>query len=112
MPNSLFPDVSGSDARLALRERYLDLVNRILPEAAASRRWPVRFDHCFARIVLDHTFGKRWYDALDRKKGPAYKQLTAPQLERAIAHAEAMLNGPDDTAWSMNQRSLEWRGKT
>ena len=36
-----------------LRNRYLDLTSRVLPDLAQQRRFPVRFNHCFQRIVLD-----------------------------------------------------------
>jgi hypothetical protein len=35
-----------------LRNQYLDLTNRVLPDLAQQQRFPVRFNHCFQRIVL------------------------------------------------------------
>lgn len=97
-------------ARLqALRQDYLDLINNQLPAIAKQTSMPVRFNHCFARIVLDNLFEDCWYSHLSRKQ-PAYKQLNVEQLERAIAIASAMLNRPD-TATALNRNSLQWRGK-
>ena len=70
---------------------------------------PVRFNHCFARIVLDNLFQSCWYDHLSRKV-PAYKQLNSTQLAEAIALAESMLKKPA-IAYQLNQNSLKWRGK-
>lgn len=94
-----------------LRDRYLELINQTLPELAKQRDFPVRFNHCFARIILDNLFGCCWYDKLDRKLGAAYQQLSDAQLEQAIAIAEAIIAQPDDYLIELNQNSLRWRGK-
>ena len=92
-----------------LRDRYLDLTRRALPErAAAEPGWPVRFDHCFMRIALDHAAGGRWTDTI---ASPAYKNLTPDQLREAIAVAERMLDGGPDEARALDAQSLAWRGK-
>lgn len=93
----------------ALREKYLSLINHQLPEKAKAGAMPVRFNHCFARIVLDNLFGGCWYDYLSRQQ-PAYQQLDESQLERGIAIAQTMLADPK-TATRLNQNSLRWRGK-
>lgn len=92
-----------------LREQYLDLVNHQLPAKAQQTAMPVRFNHCFARIVLDNLFGDCWYRHLSRQQ-PAYKQLDEAQLKQAIALAQSMLRSPK-TAELLNQNSLRWRGK-
>jgi hypothetical protein len=64
-------------------DQYLDLVNRQLPEAAKhDSRYPVRFNHCFARIVLDTLCGGEWYQYIQK---PAYRHMTERQLQEAIA---------------------------
>ncbi|MEM6753420.1 MAG: hypothetical protein AAF630_10665 [Cyanobacteria bacterium P01_C01_bin.38] len=70
-----------------LRQEYLRLTNEVLPNIAKQRKFPVRFNHCFQRIILDNIFGCCWYDALDKSKGAAYQQLNATQLEKAISLA-------------------------
>jgi hypothetical protein len=94
-----------------LRTRYLNLVNKELPSLASQRQFPVRFNHCFARIILDNLFGRCWYEVIDRKKGAAYKQLSAEQLLQAIAIAEAIIDKPDSYIRELNQNSLRWRNK-
>ena len=94
-----------------LRAKYLQLVNRELPAQAKQRQFPVRFNHCFARIILDNLFQRCWYEAIDRQQGAAYKQLSVEQLYRAIDIAEAMIDRPDSYIQQLNQNSLRWRGK-
>lgn len=92
-----------------LREQYLDLINYQLPAKAQQTGMRVRFNHCFARIVLDNLFGDCWYHHLSRQQ-PAYKQLDEAQLKQAIALAQSMLRS-QQTAVLLNQNSLRWRGK-
>ena len=94
-----------------LEARYLDLLKRELPELAPDRDWPIRFDHCFMRVVLDNLFGGCWYEHLDRRKGVAYRQLSDEQLAEAVRLAEVVRDSPDDVLKAMNERSLRWRGK-
>ena len=93
-----------------LRQRYLELTKRHLPERAQTEGWTLKFDHCFMRVVLDHLFQDAWYNHLTRK-GAAYKQLDEEQLQRAVALAEHILAEGDKVLWELNQQSLMWRGK-
>ncbi|MGF1512395.1 MAG: hypothetical protein ACFB5Z_01675 [Elainellaceae cyanobacterium] len=95
----------------ALRQRYLELTNETLPGLAQQRQFPVRFNHCFQRIVLDNLFGRCWYEALNREAGAAYKQLSVAQLQDAIAIAQAIAEQPNGYIQDLNQNSLRWRGK-
>ncbi len=74
---------------------------------ADHRDWPVRLDHCFARILLDHACGGPWRDHV---APPAHANLPADRLEAAIALGEALLAGEADLH-ALNRRSLAWRGK-
>ena len=94
-----------------LRNRYLELINCELPAQAKQRQFPVRFNHCFARIILDNLFQCCWYEAIDRKQGAAYKQLTVEQLRRGIDIAENIIDRPNTYIEQLNQNSLRWRGK-
>ena len=90
----------------AERGRWRDLVERRLPEAARPD-WPVRLDHCFARILLDNTCGAPWRETV---AAPAWANLSPDQLACAIALGEAVLAGQADLA-ALNRRSLALRGK-
>lgn len=94
-----------------LRNQYLELTNHVLPKLAASRRFPVRYNHCFQRIILDNILGRCWYEVLDRQKEPAYKQLSEAQLKEAISLANRIITQPDSYLHLLNQKSLNWRGK-
>lgn len=105
---TLFDD--GSAELDALRAAYLRLVRVDLPTAARGGGWPVRLDHCFMRLVLDGLFGQPWPTVLTRRT-PAYRQLTAGQLRRAIGLARALLAGGPPLARRMNAASLRSRAE-
>jgi RimJ/RimL family protein N-acetyltransferase len=90
----------------AARERWRDLVERRLPQAARPD-WPVHRDHCFARILLDNTCGGPWRESV---RAPAWANLSANQCEAAIGLGEALLAGRADLD-ALNRRSLALRGK-
>ena len=97
--------------REQLLARYRELVLDELPRRAREGRWVVTADHCFGRIVLDHAVGGRWYDALDRRRSPAFAQLDDEQLAGAVALAERVLAEGDPLLREPDARSLAWRGK-
>ncbi|MBW4471675.1 MAG: hypothetical protein KME45_14885 [Stenomitos rutilans HA7619-LM2] len=99
------------DRLTRLRHQYLELTNHVLPNLATARHFPVRYNHCFQRIILDNLFGRCWYEVLERQREPAYKQLTAAHLEQAIALAHCIIDQPDSYLRSLNQNGLNWRGK-
>lgn len=99
------------DRLTQLRSQYLELTNHVLPKLAATRNFPVRYNHCFQRIILDNLFRRCWYEVLERKREPAYQQLTEEQLEEAIALANRIIDQPDTYLKQLNQNSLKWRGK-
>lgn len=92
--------------RLALEARWLTLTRAALPGVAVERGWPVRFDHCFARILLDNACGGPWYDFVARR--PAYRHASDDILAAAVTLGEAALNGSVDLA-ALNARSLDHR---
>ncbi len=98
--------VVSDDAEI--RRVWRDLVGRRLPEAAASRPdWPVRLDHCFARIFLDNACGRPWREVV---APPAWATMPTDRLADAVALAEAVLTDRADLAF-LNRRSLRMRGK-
>jgi hypothetical protein len=103
------PSASLSESETALRDEYFSLINHQLPELAKQISMPVRFNHCFARIVLDNLFADCWYNYLSRKQ-PAYRQLKEAQMIKAIAIAQSIVDYPKRIE-QLNQNSLRWRGK-
>ncbi len=97
--------------REELLGRYRELVLSELPRRAREGRWVVTADHCFGRIVLDHAVGGRWYDVLDRRRPPAFAQLSDAQLTGAVALAERVLAEGDPLLRELDAQSLAWRGK-
>lgn len=101
------PEPEGPPLRGSLQQRWLDLTRRQLPAAAPLHRWPIRLDHCFMRVCLDHALGARWDTLVPR---PALRNLSDSQLTRAIQIAEQLLAQPHLLP-QFNQQSLLWRGK-
>ncbi|WP_093333075.1 GCN5-related N-acetyltransferase [Sphingomonas rubra] len=97
-----------TDDRTALEAAWLHLTRVELPALAAEREWPVRADHCFQRILLDHAVNGRWYDHIADR--PAYRHLDAVRLAAAIALGRDVIAGRADLA-ALNRQSLRWRGK-
>ena len=102
----LFENVE--DGEDALRARWRDLVERELPEAARSRPdWPVRFDHCFARILLDCVHGQPWREVV---RPPAWRNTEPARLAEAVRLGCDILSDHADLR-ELNQHSLTLRGK-
>ena len=85
--------------------RWLDLTRRVLPGMAGAARWPIRLDHCFMRVCLDHAIGQPWHERVRR---PAIRHLSDEELERAVATAERIAADPDVLP-GLNEQSLAWR---
>ena len=90
-----------------LEREWFALTREEMPALAKERGWPVRFDHCFQRIPLDHAVAGPWREKI---AAPAYRHATDEQLEQAIELGRQVVSGARDLA-PMNLRSLEWRGK-
>jgi hypothetical protein len=86
-------------------ERWLELTRVTLPAAAAEHRWPIQFDHCFMRVLLDNTVGDVWHHVIPR---PAIRHIAPDMLDRAIALGEQVLREPGLLP-ELNRRSLAWR---
>jgi len=97
----------GRDARSKIETRWFDLTRSVMPALGQERGWPVRFDHCFQRILLDNACGGPWREHIE---APAYKNASHSLLESAIRLGEKAIRGEADLA-EWNRQSLEWRGK-
>jgi hypothetical protein len=84
--------------------RYKQLLNEVLP---ASFTKPVRYNHCFNRIILDWLFQDVWYNHLDHSK-TAISQINTLQLQQMVERMEQWLLNPD-LLFKDNQKSLTWR---
>ena len=100
----------------ALRRELLRLANEVFPAVAKTGDYPVRFNHCFLRIVYDNLLGARWQTVLHDPKEragkglPAYRRLDAGQLASAIEIGHAIIADPAHCR-RLNDASLRWRGK-
>ena len=88
-------------------DEWFELTRKVMPSLAAERGWPVRFDHCFQRILLDNAVGAKWTTMI---ASPAYRNASDTQIAEAIALGRAAVSDTLDLA-ELNRRSLTWRGK-
>ena len=89
-----------------LIEEYKQLLNERLPSAYT---YPVRYNHCFNRIVLDWLFKDCWYNHLEKNK-PAVSQLTQLQMQSAVNRMKEWLQH-QELLIEDNKRSLQYRKK-
>ena len=85
--------------------RWLELTRRVLPGMAAAQGWPIRLDHCFMRVFLDHAMQGQWDLVVAR---PAVRHMALERLQHAVAAAEATVDDPARLP-SLNDASLAWR---
>jgi O-6-methylguanine DNA methyltransferase len=85
------------------------LLQKIIVNHSSQPKWPVTVDHCFARIILDHTVGINtvW---TSKVKSPAYKNMSKEQLEASIGLGRKILQGKADLV-DLDNRSLELRAE-
>jgi hypothetical protein len=100
---SLFEPVASQ----ALVDRYLMLTRCTLPYMAQDphRKWPVKHDHCFQRIVLDNVCGGAWHTFINK---PAYRHLNHQQATEAVTLCHKIISGDVDLR-VLNNLSLAWR---
>ena len=103
------PDETTADDLEALRDELRYLANEKFPAVAKTGDYPVRFNHCFLRIVYDNLFGARWQTVLPKGQA-AYMQLDTAQLTRAVEIGERVIADPEYCR-VLNARSLAWRGQ-
>ena len=89
--------------------RYMELTKEVMPKMAKDKalNWPVQYDHCFQRIVLDTICNGTWYQHLKR---PAFKHLSKTQAFMAVQLCEDIIAGRADLI-ALNRQSLSWRKK-
>ncbi len=85
---------------------YKNLINVQLP---AAYTFPVHYNHCFNRIILDWLFNDCWYNHLDKKR-TAICQLTEQQFSSAIERMNTWLQN-QDVLIADNNASLRFRKK-
>lgn len=95
-------------SRTELEQRWLQLTREELPALSAARSWPIRYDHCFQRVLLDTACGGCWYDHVAGR--PAYRHAPDALLEAAVRLGTDLIDGTADLR-ELNARSLHYRGK-
>jgi hypothetical protein len=91
-------------ARRELIAAYKHLINTDLPLTYKS---PVRYNHCFNRIILDWIFKDCWYNHLDRS-ATAISQLNDQQISVAVRRMQEWMKNQDVLVYDNNE-SLKYR---
>ncbi len=97
-----------TDSFASDQEEWLELTRRVLPELAKRHRWPLRLDHCFQRVCLDHAFGDVWYHHVRK---PALHNIQPDALKRAVQCAQEIAREGEPLLRARNLESLRYRGK-
>jgi len=84
--------------------QYKQLVNHTLPYTYS---FPVRYNHCFNRIILDWLFMDCWYNHLDKDR-TAFTQLSKLQLQLAVDRMNLWLQD-QQVLVNDNNASLSYR---
>lgn len=87
-----------------LKAKFKFLINETLP---AAYNEPVKFNHCYNRIILDWLFKDCWYNHLDKNK-IARQQLNPQQLLKAINRMQQWLQNKA-LLIEDNKASLQYR---
>ncbi|WP_343346227.1 RNA 2',3'-cyclic phosphodiesterase [Sphingomicrobium sp. XHP0239] len=69
--------------RETLEKRWSELTREELPACAAERGWPIRFDHCFQRVLLDNAVGTSGDPKSHRQP------IEMPTRERSVARSRS-----------------------
>ena len=89
---------------IKLIKDFKHLVNQQLPSTYTE---PVRFNHCFNRIILDWLYKDCWYNHLNKNK-TALNQLDEEQLELSVQRMKTWLNN-QQMLIKDNMASLQYR---
>jgi hypothetical protein len=106
-PRARGRDLTAARASADQLTEWFDLTERRLPALAKRKKWPIRFDHCFQRVLLDNAVQGCWYDHFEK---PAWKHAPPEILARAILVGQRAEAGRE-RMHLMNDQSLVWRGK-
>lgn len=96
----------GWRRRRALERRWLTLTRHTLPGLAAAQSWPIRHDHCFQRVLLDHACGGVWYDHIAGR--PAYRAAPDRILQAGLMLGLDVAAGEVELA-HLDAVSRRWR---
>lgn len=81
------------------------LVDIHLPKAATQHKWPIRFNHCFRRVIYDNVLQGKWDTIIST---PGKDHLSDQQLSHAIQLGLSYLKDSDKLIED-NKKSLSYR---
>jgi hypothetical protein len=80
-------------------------VEFVFPSLAVKYKWPIRFNHCFRRVVYDTLCQDRWDKHIAK---PAIDNMTPIQLVDCLTICKSIVRKPE-TLPELNQLSLGYR---
>jgi hypothetical protein len=80
-------------------------VEFVLPSLAIKYKWPIRFDHCFRRVIYDTLCQSKWDDHIP---APAIHNMTHTQLIDCLTICKSIIHKPDCLP-ELNTLSLGYR---
>lgn len=82
-------------------------VEVIFPKLTGLFDWPVKFNHCFRRIIYDNVLQAKCSDA---RPYPIIENLSHSELLKCIKLCDDIIENPDLLV-ALNVTSLNFRGK-
>ena len=73
--------------------RFKHLTEQALPTQAHLHHWPIRLDHCFKRICLDHAFQDIWHHHIPRSAALCGRHPLRPVKATDLAQDERVAVG-------------------
>jgi hypothetical protein len=95
------------EAIMNLKDELTYYVEFVFPLMAVKHNWPIRFDHCFRRVIYDNCVGDVWSSTIP---APAQDNLSTEQLEKCIELCKQILENPP-LLRVLNNKSLSYRAK-
>ena len=80
-------------------------VEFVFPSLSIKHKWPIRFDHCFRRVIYDTLCQDRWDKHITK---PAINNMTPAQLADCLTICRSIVYKPE-TLLELNNLSLSYR---
>ena len=95
-----------SDSENVIRTLYY-YTRTEFPKNSRAYGWPIKFHHCFERVVFDATVGSKWNLVVPP---PFTIHASYEQICKAISICRQISTHPE-LLFLLNQQSLNYRGK-
>lgn len=90
---------------MTLKDQLTYYVEFVFPQIAVKYNWPIRFDHCFRRVLYDTLCQDKWDKHI---ASPAINNMTPTQLQDCVTICRSIVWKPE-TMIELNNLSLGYR---